>query len=63
MTTIATPVRNDPLVRDSLVAGGIAAGVAALLAWFGPPGSDLAAHVYQSSLYHQHGFELWNNFW
>jgi hypothetical protein len=63
MTTIATPVRTDPLVRDSLVAGGIAAGIAALLAWFGPPGSDLAAHVYQSSLYHQHGFELWNNFW
>ena len=37
--------------------------LAALLAWLGPPGSDLAAHAYQRSLYVQEGFELWNNFW
>src|SRR5919201_5623584 len=40
-----------------------AAGVAALLAWLGPPGADLAAHAYQRALYVQHGLELWNNFW
>ena len=28
-----------------------------------PPGSDLAAHVYQSGLFRDHGFQLWNNFW
>ncbi len=40
-----------------------AATVAALLAWLGPPGSDLAAHAYQRTLFLQHGFTLWNNFW
>jgi len=34
-----------------------------VLAWAGPPGSDLAAHVYQRALFLHHGFTLWNNFW
>lgn len=34
-----------------------------MLAWLGPPGSDLAAHAYQRALFLQHGFTLWNNFW
>jgi len=34
-----------------------------VLVWLGPPGSDLAAHVYQRALYLDHGFVLWNNFW
>jgi hypothetical protein len=37
--------------------------LAALLVWLGPPGTDLAAHVYQRALFVQHGFVLWNNFW
>ena len=37
--------------------------LAALLVWLGPPGTDLAAHVYQRTLFIQHGFVLWNNFW
>jgi hypothetical protein len=40
-----------------------AAAAAALLAWLGPPGSDLAAHAYQRTLFLQHGFTFWNNFW
>jgi hypothetical protein len=40
-----------------------AAGVAALLAWLGPPGTDLAAHAYQRTVFLEHGFTLWNNFW
>lgn len=43
-------------------AAGAAAG-AAVLAWFGPPGADLAAHVYQRALFLEHGFSLWNNLW
>jgi len=35
----------------------------AALVWFGPPGTDLAAHVYQRHLLLSDGFELWNNFW
>jgi hypothetical protein len=45
---------------------GPAAGavvLAALLVWLGPPGTDLAAHAYQRTLFLQHGFVLWNNFW
>jgi hypothetical protein len=29
----------------------------------GPPGNDLAAHVYQRRVFLHHGFQLWNNFW
>ena len=35
----------------------------ALLTWFGPPGTDLAAHVYQRALFLRHGFTLWDDFW
>jgi hypothetical protein len=31
--------------------------------WLGPPGSDAAAHAYQSNLFQDRGFTLWNNFW
>jgi hypothetical protein len=55
--------RAHPLAREALLSAGAAATLAALLAWLGPPGSDLAAHAYQRSLYVQEGFELWNNFW
>jgi hypothetical protein len=55
--------RAHPLAREALLSAGAAASLAALLAWLGPPGSDLAAHAYQRSLFVQEGFELWNNFW
>jgi hypothetical protein len=34
-----------------------------MLAWAGPPGTDLAAHIYQRALFLDDGFTLWNNFW
>lgn len=37
--------------------------MASLLVWLGPPGADLAAHAYQRTVFLQHGFALWNNFW
>ena len=48
---------------DLLMPAAAAASLAALLVWFGPPGTDLAAHVYQRTLFLEHGFVLWNNFW
>ena len=51
------------LFNEALLSACAAAAVAALLAWLGPPGTDLAAHAYQRALYVQHGFTLWNNFW
>jgi hypothetical protein len=44
-------------------AAAIAAAGAAAIAWFGPPGVDLAAHVYQRAMFLQHGFQLWDNYW
>ncbi len=49
MTSIAHPERAIP--REALAAAGVAATLAAALAWFGPPGSDFAAHLYQSALF------------
>jgi hypothetical protein len=55
--------RASPLVREAVLAAGAAASLAALLAWLGPPGNDLAAHVYQRAVFLDEGYELWNNFW
>src|SRR2546429_8872701 len=55
--------RRHPLAGEALLSAAAAASIAAMLAWLGPPGSDLAAHAYQRTLFLQHGFELWNNFW
>jgi len=50
--------------RADLILPAAAGGLlAAALVWLAPPGSDVAAHVYQRALYLQHGFVLWNNFW
>ncbi|HEV8603505.1 MAG TPA: hypothetical protein VGQ68_08965 [Gaiellaceae bacterium] len=55
--------RAHPLFREAMLATGAAASLAALLAWLGPPGNDLAAHMYQRTVFLNDGFELWNNFW
>lgn len=55
--------RSQSLLREGLLSAGAAALVAAALAWLGPPGTDLAAHAYQRTLFLDHGFLLWNNFW
>lgn len=55
--------RRHPVLGEALLSAAAAALVAGLLAWLGPPGSDLAAHAYQRTLFLEHGFTLWNNFW
>jgi hypothetical protein len=54
---------RHPLFREALLSAAAAASIAAVLAWLGPPGSDLAAHAYQRTVFLQQGFTLWNNFW
>ena len=61
MTPMAPPERAIPL--EAFAMAGVAAALAAALAWLGPPGSDFAAHVYQRGLLEDHGFAVWNNFW
>src|SRR4051794_9665716 len=61
ITPPAQPERGIP--REALAAAGVAAVLATALAWLGPPGSDFAAHLYQSGLFEDHGFAIWNNFW
>ncbi len=41
----------------------LAAALAAIVVWVGPPGTDFAAHVFQLNVYLHHGFELWTNYW
>src|SRR2546421_11162387 len=55
--------RVSPLAREATLSAAAAAVFAAVLAWAGPPGGDLAAHVYQRAVFIQHGFSFWNNFW
>jgi hypothetical protein len=55
--------KTTPLVREAVLSAGLAGTLAALLVWLGPPGADLAAHAYQRTLFLEHGFTLWNNFW
>ena len=55
---LARPLRTEPLL-----AAALAALLAAVLVWLGPQGTDLAAHAYQRTLWAEHGFVLWNNFW
>jgi hypothetical protein len=52
-----------PVAREALLCAAAGAAVAALLAWLGPPGTDLAAHAYQRALFLRHGFMLWDDFW
>jgi hypothetical protein len=56
-------ILRRPLAREALFSAAAAASVAAALAWLGPPGTDLAAHAYQRTLFLEHGFTLWNNYW
>ena len=49
--------------RDAVLCAAAAGTLASLLVWLGPPGADLAAHAYQRTVFLQHGFALWNNFW
>jgi hypothetical protein len=51
------------LAREAVLSAAAAGTLAALLAWLGPPGTDFAAHSYQRTLFLEHGFTLWNNFW
>jgi hypothetical protein len=56
-------VFDRPLVREASVSAAVAAALAGVLLWLGPPGVDLAAHSYQRTFLLQHGFAVWNNFW
>jgi len=58
------PMWWRPVVsREVLLCTALAAALAALLVWLGPPGTDFAAHAYQRTLFLRHGFMLWDNFW
>jgi hypothetical protein len=57
------PLRRIALPREALIAAAAATSLTAVLLWAGPPGVDLAAHLYQRTLFLKHGFVLWNNFW
>jgi hypothetical protein len=49
--------------REPATAGALAVVVAGALVLFGPPGVDLAAHAYLTSLFSRHGLVVWDNSW
>jgi hypothetical protein len=52
------------MLRQRPFANAAVAGLlAAIVVWLGPPGADLAAHVFQRDLFLAHGFALWTNYW
>ena len=61
------PRRDDAApagrLRAPLLLSATATCLAALLVYLGPPGTDFAAHAYQTALFSAHGFVLWNNLW
>ncbi len=56
-------LRAPSAEREAFAAGIAAAALAAILLWVGPPGVDLAGHLYQRLFFAEHGLVLWNNFW
>jgi hypothetical protein len=50
-------------VGEPLALAAGAAALTALVVVLAPPGTDFAAHAYQSSLFAHHGFDLWDNSW
>jgi hypothetical protein len=49
--------------KRPLANAAVAGLLVSLVVWLGPPGADLAAHVFQRNLFLAHGFSLWTNYW
>src|SRR5947208_17162401 len=56
-------LRAGTVEREAAAAALAAGALAAILLWAGPPGTDLAALLYQRLFFVRHGFVLWSNFW
>src|SRR5579864_7245792 len=54
-----TSLRSSHTLTNAALAGSLAA----LLIWFGPPGTDFPAHVFQLDVYLNQGFAFWTNYW
>ena len=50
-------------VPERAVLALVAAALAAVVVLAGPPGTDFAAHAYQSAVFDRHGLQLWDNNW
>ena len=42
---------GSPILREALLAAAVGAVVSAVLVWLGPPRTDVAAHLYQRTLF------------
>jgi hypothetical protein len=47
----------------AVLLGALAGAIGAAILWFGPPGADTAAHLYQRDLFRSEGFVTWDNYW
>jgi hypothetical protein len=54
---------RPPRVSEPLALAAGAAVITALIVVLAPPGTDFAAHAYQSTLFARRGFDFWDNGW
>jgi hypothetical protein len=52
-----------PALATPRAAAAVALTIALAAYLLGPPGGDAAAHLYQTGVWRQHGWRLWDNFW
>ncbi len=51
------------VVTHPLGLGALTGALALALAVWGPPGTDLPAHLYETVAWREHGFRVWDNLW
>ncbi|HWH15478.1 MAG TPA: hypothetical protein VNT51_12090 [Miltoncostaeaceae bacterium] len=61
---LRSPSRRAARAAGTPRGAAVVAGLLALaLVLLGPPGGDAAAHLYQTQLWREHGWQLWDNLW
>lgn len=63
MQTMSTAAPRWSAAREPWLLGVVGALLALALLLLAPPGTDFAAHEYQTKLFAAHGFAFWNNLW
>jgi hypothetical protein len=61
--TVARPARVVVGLAHPLGMGAVSGALAVVLALWGPPGTDLPAHLYETAAWRSGGFRVWDNLW
>jgi hypothetical protein len=61
--TLERPGRPLETLTHPLGLGAVSGALALVLALWGPPGTDLPAHLYETAAWRAGGFRIWDNLW